>query len=95
MVIIFENVRVTIGKGKDLFINIFYIVEGPILGKGIREGFFCKRAKERGWTLNRKGRREGAKGKITPFLLPLDRNRGGEDRGAGGPIPDGPGGGGG
>ena len=46
-------------KDKDLFINIFYIVEGPILGKGIREGFFCKRAKERGWTLNRKGRRGG------------------------------------
>ena len=54
-----KNVRVTLEKDKDLFINIFYIVEGPILGKGIREGFFCKRAKERGWTLNRKGRRGG------------------------------------
>ena len=59
MVGILENVWATLKGGKDLFINIFYIVEGPILGKGIREGFFCKRAKERGWTLNRKGRRGG------------------------------------
>ena len=48
MVGILENVRVTLKRGKDLFINVFYIVEGPILGKGIREGFFCKTAKESG-----------------------------------------------
>ena len=59
MVGILENVWATLKRGKDLFINVFYIVEGPILGKGIRKGFFCKRAKEKGWTLNRKGRRGG------------------------------------
>ena len=43
MVIIFENVRVTVGKGKDLFINIFCMVEGPILEKEYGRGFLWKK----------------------------------------------------
>ena len=39
MIIILENVRDTLEKGKDLFINIFYLMGAPIREKKIKEGF--------------------------------------------------------
>ena len=51
-------------------------------------GSFVKGLKRGGGLLTEKEEGEGAKGKIAPFLIPLDRNRGG-DRGTGVPIPGG------
>jgi hypothetical protein len=58
LIIILKNVRVTLEKSKDLFINIFLFGGRPILEKNKGVAFFEKEL-ERERALNRKERRAG------------------------------------
>ena len=60
MIIILENVRVTLEKSKDLLINIFYLAGELLLKRNKGGAFFEKELeREREEALNRKGRRPG------------------------------------
>ena len=77
MVVIFDNVRVTLGKSMDLIGINFVWWKGLFTKRENRKGLFRKKFIKSGGSLENRGKGRGLKEKLPFLFLPSTQNRGG------------------
>ena len=77
MVVIFDNVRVTLGKNRDLIGINFVWWKGLFAKRENRKGLFRKKFIKSGGSLENREKGRGLKAKLPFLFLPSMQNRGG------------------